>query len=111
MSDDALTIETLRDAADALRRPPVPARIIVPPWFIEGQTLNVGGATVRVTSVDATSITVVDERAWRAERSSEQRAAWQSRILARLATPTEDDRAEAAEVAAWVRTGDPLPLP
>ncbi len=46
------------------------------------------------------------------ERERAARKAWEARILARLASPTEDDRAEAAEMAAWLRrtSGDVLPL-
>lgn len=47
------------------------------------------------------------------EAEAERRRRWETRILARLATPTEDDRAEAAALVAWLRAtpGYVLPLP
>lgn len=47
------------------------------------------------------------------EAQAANRRAWRERVLVRLASPTEDDRVEAAMLAAWMRAtpGYVLPLP
>lgn len=71
------------------------------------------GAGSQLASLARQFYAEVKEAERRRETQTANRRAWEARILARLATPTEDDRTEAAALSAWMRAtpGYKLPLP
>lgn len=84
---------------------------------VHGVVVAVDGSSVSVMMQGIAQVEYVEtpdaRRKERLQSARRARRAWEDRVLARLDNPTEDDRAEAAEMAAWMKRtlGDVLPLP